>query len=199
MDQNHTAPHTDTAGVTSHTVAARHYLAPLDGPSRGDLLAALQSATDATLAEPACTACSALVCRDEQHQPRLEQVRAWRNLTADLARLPATGPSDEPVIRRPGCPVRCARGGNRLAARRHGLSRGRDRPRQAAATPPRPTCAITPSACWHRDTPTRDPGRRARARRRRAVRRLARHRRRVDPAIRGGTGHLPDATDQPNR
>ncbi|GAA1884122.1 hypothetical protein GCM10009687_60630 [Asanoa iriomotensis] len=97
MNQNRpTAPSDTTTGPDTATIS--RYLLPLDGPTREDLLAALRSAADTSLAALTCPPCAAGVCPDAQHQPRLQQIRAWRNLATDIARLPATDRSDEPLI-----------------------------------------------------------------------------------------------------
>jgi hypothetical protein len=101
VNQTASTPQSDAVGAASspRPTTADTYLVPLDRPSRDDLLAALHLAADTALTALDCTACAAFACRDEQHQPRLEQVRVWRALTADIERLPATGVGDEPLIR----------------------------------------------------------------------------------------------------
>jgi hypothetical protein len=87
-----------TASGSTRASTSRYRLS-LDGSSRDDLLSALRTAATTLQAELACPACAVLLCHEEQHQPHLAQIRAWRHLAAGIARQPATGLADEPLIR----------------------------------------------------------------------------------------------------
>ncbi|GIH05693.1 hypothetical protein Rhe02_37600 [Rhizocola hellebori] len=119
---NHDAiPTTDRPWSPIPTSDPDAYLIPADAADRDHLVAALHLAVQATHRDLGCPACAESACTTAQHQPRLEQVRAWRTLADGIGRLP-TLTGDEPMIRFD--PQACRTWLDQGAARRAGIDEG---------------------------------------------------------------------------